>query len=101
MLARQLNRFVPALIFGAYSVKLLLVGSSFADAPILLVLAAIYAFSEYKPDNRHFLELDTKISNLEAQIKEQEKLIESIKTHVSGIKMAQAMKSNSSSQMGR
>lgn len=78
-----LDRNIITLLFAGYIGKLLIVGASFADAPIALILGSIYFL--------FFLKIkDNQIDELKQELMEQKKEIEKVAQTSSDVKSAMA-----------
>ena len=79
-------------LFGGYTAKLAILGSSLPDAAIILVLAAAHFLYNSQIQNKQILELSNRLNELEAKQAEQNKNVEDIKSAVSSIKISQGLR---------
>lgn len=83
-------RYIPMGLLTICLGKLLIMGFAFADAPVIISLAALTGFFEFKLENKKFVELETKLKEISEKIDHKNKEIDEVKNYVSGIKMAQS-----------
>lgn len=83
---------LPLALFGAYTIKLLVLGATLSDAPIILVLAAVYAYNENKAENKKINELSKQIQDLRTEVQEASISAKDAKTAVSGLKLSYGFK---------
>jgi len=86
-------KYIPLSLFTLFTAKLLILGASIQDAPILLILGLIASVYEIKYQTKIISELKTEMDQLRKSNLEIEKSISDIKTHVNGIKLGQNIKS--------
>jgi hypothetical protein len=80
-------RFIPAVFFSAYFFKVLIKGAMFVDAPVLLILAILAMYTEYKLRDARLLAIEAKVAASLAEVETQKKEIEQLKNHVAAVKM--------------
>lgn len=82
-------KYLPLLLFAIYSIKLLVLGASLVDAPILLIMGLISSVYEIKSQSKLLSNLRKDVGDLQKHKEETDKLISEVKTHISGIKLGQ------------
>ena len=83
-------KYLPLSLFVLYSAKLLILGGSYVDAPLLLILGTVAAFYEFKSQDKKLAEMEQKLERINLLEKDHENL----KTHVSGLKLGQTYNRN-------
>lgn len=82
-------KYVPLGLFCVSVLKVLIVGATYVDAPVLLILACLAAVYETKSQLKVIKALEDKVAELQNQINDGSKSISEIKTFVGGIKLGQ------------
>lgn len=88
-------KYLPLCLFAIYATKLLALGASFVDAPILLIMGAIATIYEIKSQIKLIRELQKDVALLKINKEDTDKIINDVKTHINGIKLAQNIRSSS------
>ena len=81
-----IKKNVPLVAFCLYTGKLLIMGAGLADAYILVVLASIWGFFEYKVSEKQLVKLNERVDS-------QSKDIENLKMIAAQLKLGAGMKS--------
>lgn len=90
-----MDRFIkslPLTAFCLYFLKIGILGASFQDAFVLLVLASFAGFMEYKISDKKIAELENKVDTRQKELEAYVKDIDSLKSSVAGMKMSTAMR---------
>jgi hypothetical protein len=82
-------KYIPLGLFVLLVSKMLYMGCGYADAPSLLIIAALAAFYEYKPVNAELKALKDNSAKME-------KDLEDLRSHVSSLKLARDLKATRS-----
>lgn len=82
---------IPIVLVISLVLKVIIKGSQFADAPIIIVLCALWAFNEYKQYNKEAIQVQEDIKKLNADLISYKKEIEETRSYVSGVKLASSM----------
>ena len=90
---KQLVKYVPLLLFIAFSLKLLMSGASWQDAPIFAILTGFAATMINKEDETIVVSLSNRLKMLEDNLIESKKETEELRSHVSSIKLGQQVRS--------
>lgn len=85
-------KYVPMLLFCLYCGKMLKEGGSYTEAPILAILGLFSAYSLYRAENKQLQETQKTVDQLKNSIEEQNKKIEELRTHVSGLKLSTSVR---------
>lgn len=85
-------KFIPLAISSLFGLKLLVLGGNLESACILAVLGGISAFYEFKVQNKKIKDLEEKVESYNKTMEEKAKEIESLKTHVSSIKLGSQLR---------
>lgn len=81
-------KYLPLALFFLYSLKLLVKGVDYTDAPILFILASAAAVYEFKSQDKKVTELEEKFKEIEQIAKEAKKYSEDAKNYVSAAKLS-------------
>lgn len=87
-------RILPWTLLSFYSVKILILGAQYVDAPILLILAGFLGFFEYKTSDAKYIELKQKQQAQAVELEATNKRISEMKSHLESIKLASQLKNN-------
>lgn len=87
-------KIIPMVLFLSYVGKLLILQANLADAPIVATLALLTAYFEFSPTNKQLKEIDVQLKEVNTKLVEAEKNVEHLKTHVSGLKLSQQMRTS-------
>lgn len=87
-------KYLPLALFSAYAIKVMVNGADLPDAAVLSILAAISGYYEFQKKSKFESEVNNKLLKFSEQLTELEKSNTDLKTHVSGIKLAQNFRSN-------
>lgn len=85
----KIIKFVPLVLFSAQFIKSIVLGPALADAPVLAIAALLIVAMEYKVTNKKIQALQSEIEGFNALLAENNKHLEQVRTHVSGIKLGQ------------
>lgn len=85
-------RYIPLFLFTIFITKLLVIGVAWADAPIALILASAAAFFEYKTSDKKHQELHDILKKQNEVILAMAKEIDSVKSGVSKVSLAQNLR---------
>ena len=85
-------KYIPTVLFCIYGIKSLIVSPTLIDSAILLILGSIFVILELQNKEKQFLELQNKMTELSNNFNKLEKSVEETKTHVSGLKLSQQMR---------
>lgn len=88
----KVKALVPMIGFVLYLLKILVLGSNYSDAISLLILSGLYAFTEIRIQNNKLEELYKQVGEIKILQVDLTKKNEELKTHVSGIRMAQGIR---------
>lgn len=88
----KIKSLIPASAFVIYLAKCLFIGASQTDAAIILFLSGLMSYFEFKFERIELKRHKEDISSLKESIREQDKRIEELKTHVGGIKIGQGIR---------
>lgn len=86
-------KYVPLLLFVAFSLKLLVSGASWQDAPVFAILTGFAASMLNKEEEKILVSLSTRLKALEEHTVESKKETEELRSHVSSIKLGQQVRS--------
>lgn len=94
-------KYLPLVLFSLYSIKLLVQGATFQDAPILFVLAALAFAQEIRVKTEQvgvtieqkLAEFGEKLKKFEENQVVKEKDVQDLKTHVAGLKLSSSSRS--------
>jgi hypothetical protein len=84
-------KYVPLSLFCLLSIKLLVVGSVLADAPILLILALLAAFYEIKSNDAKLKLMHSRCDVLDKHITDLYKVNEESRNYIAGMKLKNQM----------
>ncbi len=90
-----MNKFIkhlPLGIFCLYFSKVYLQAISYPEVGILLVLAGIAGYFEYKSNNEALSLLELRIDKQQIQLENKEKELEVIKTTIASLKLSTGMR---------
>ena len=85
-------KIAPLALFCLLAIKCLFVSATFPDAIILVALAAMSSFFEYKIQDSRDVKIRAEIKALADQFVEIQKIQESIKSNVSSMKLSQGFR---------
>jgi len=85
-------KYLPLAFFSVYISKLLFVGASFADAPIVFIMAVLSAYYEYSTNHKQIKSLEKQLASLSDNHEKTKKDLEDLKNHVAQIKFAAQVK---------
>jgi uncharacterized protein YlxW (UPF0749 family) len=80
-------RHFPAVLFCAFAVKMLVTGAQLVDASALLICATTFIAIEFNLRSKKDIAFEKQIKELQDSITENNKQVEQLKTHVSGLKL--------------
>lgn len=92
------TKYIPLALFMAFFIKVLLLKeASLIDSSILLILAGIAAFYEFKSNDKKLQDLEIKLhesnKHLQAAIDQNSKELKEFNTYISGLKIQNQFKS--------
>lgn len=87
-------RILPWTLLSLYSVKVLILGAQYVDAPVLLILAGFLAFFEYKTSDAKYVELKQEQEKLNKELADVNKKMSEMKTYLESMKLASQIKNN-------
>lgn len=90
-----ISKYTSLTLFCVYSGKMLVMGATLVDAPIIAILALFSGYVLFKSENKQIKDLNDKIDTLTKKIEEQDKTIESVKSYVGSLKLMTNMKPGS------
>ncbi len=85
-------KHLPLAIFCLYFSKVYLQAISYPEVGILLVLAGIAAFFEYKSNDQKLSSLEERINKQQIQLENKEKELEIVKTTIASLKLSSGMR---------
>lgn len=85
-------KLVPLTLFALFSGKLLIFGANLEQALICAVLGGVSSYFYFKSNEVQMKEFKEQISYMQKAQEEQKKELDELKTYVSGVKMAQNMR---------
>jgi hypothetical protein len=88
----KLKSALPLALFCLYFIKTLIRPAGYEDAVILLVLGSIAAFYEFKSSETKITNLENQMTKLGETIELRNKEVDSIKSAVASMKLAQGMR---------
>jgi hypothetical protein len=88
----KLKSALPLALFCLYFIKTLIRPSGYEDAVILTVLGSIAAFYEFKSSEVKIINLEKQMTKLNEDLELRNKEIDSIKSAVASMKLAQGMR---------
>lgn len=89
---QNLDRIMIGSLFAAYVGKILILGSSAADAAIVSVLAAAHFLYNWQIKNTEITQLKQELTNINEKIKQVENQQLDIKNAVAGVKITQGLR---------
>lgn len=89
---RNIDRTLILSLFGVYTLKLLVLGASPADAAVVLVLAAAHFAYNSQIQSKKILELEQALKDIKSSQHDQNVSISEMKSIVMGIKLKEGMK---------
>jgi hypothetical protein len=90
---KEYIKYIPMGLFFAHSVKIIAVGASFQDAPILAITATFCAYLVSKEEQKALQKLSDKLVVLEQKTETTQSETEELRSHVSTLKLGQQVKS--------
>ena len=90
-----MDKYLKVMPFGIILVlsgKCIVVGSTFADVAFLSVLGAIGCYFHFATKETKFKDLEAKHLQLEQKLETKAKEVDDIKNHLSGLKLASAIR---------
>lgn len=81
-------KYLPLGAFALYFLKVSLQPVTLTEAAILLILGSVAAFYEFKSTNKKILDLEAQIKNQQKLIEDKFREFEGVKSQVAGIKLA-------------
>lgn len=90
---KEYIKYIPLSLFIAFSIKMLVNGSSLQDAPIFVVLAAMSIYLVTRDEQEKAEKLNQRLVVLEKASEQKSKEIEDLRSHVSSVKLGQQIKS--------
>lgn len=84
----NINRDLILSLFGGYTLKLLILGASPADAAVVLVLAAANFLYNTQLESKEITELKQELKDIKSAQHDQNVIISELKTAMTGIKMS-------------
>lgn len=94
----NVRRLIPLLAFCLYFTKLFFQPPTLIDSSILLILAAISAYFEYKNSEKQIRDLEQKFSKLEQDLEFKTKEIDLLKSSVASIKFGNSLRPTAGSR---
>lgn len=85
-------RLAPLCLFALFSIKLLILGGSFADSAILGVLALAMAYFDYKATDKDIQNLQNQIKNQQNDLDLLRKEQQDLRDRLSNYKLGQQLK---------
>lgn len=89
---QKIVKHLPLAIFCLYFSKVYLQTISYPEVGILLVLASIASFYEYKAADSKLNQLEDKLIKQEIRLESKEKELEIIKTTIASLKLSSGMR---------
>lgn len=86
-------KFIPLVFLCALLTKLLIIGCTFTDAPIFLILASLTAFYELKLQDKPVNDLQTKMIKMEKEL-------EDLRGYVGAMKLGQSVRFTNNTPKG-
>lgn len=83
---------IPLVLFLSFSGKFLITGVNYPEVITLLGLATLVGFFEYKEQTKEITKLKKENEEIRKDLAETSSLVKNISDHISGQKVAQAMK---------
>lgn len=81
-------KYIPMGLFAVYFLKVCLQPVTMTEAAILLILGSVAAFYEFKSNDKKILELEAQIKNQQILIESRFKEFDGVKSQVASIKLA-------------
>lgn len=91
----RLMKYVPSLLFIAFSIKGLINGFSWADSPILLIMGGLAAYYEFARQSKESLGFQKEIKEMRDTQAKLVKDLDNLNTHVSSMKLGISLKTAS------
>lgn len=90
-------KYIPLGMLSVYLTKTLLQGSNVTaiDAGILAILTFLFAYSQYKNEEKNVIQLKSDISLLKDEVLHLKKRDEEVRSHISTMKIGMNMRSTS------
>lgn len=88
----KIVKHLPLGIFCLYFSKIYLQSISYPEVGILLVLASIAAFFEYKSNDQKLSAIEERINKQQIQLDFKEKELEIVKTTIASLKLSSGMR---------
>jgi hypothetical protein len=89
-------KYLPFGLISALSGKCLVNGVSFAEVAFLAVLSVLGCYMHFATKEKKFQILEQKYSDLEKRFETKSKEIDDVKNHLSGLKLASAIRPTAS-----
>lgn len=87
-------KYIPLALIAALGIKGIILGFSFADAPICAILASLTAYYEYNLQNARIKLLEQKLAEQKIDIENIFNKIGDMSSHVQSMKMANNIRSS-------
>lgn len=94
-----MDKYLKVMPFGlvlVLSAKCIFVGTTFADVAFLAVLSSLGCYLQFSTKEKRINQLEQKHSELEKRFEAKAKEIDDVKNHLSGLKLASAIRPASS-----
>lgn len=85
-------KVMPSGLVFALSLKTVALGCSFSDVAFLAVLSSLSAYFHFANERKELKKLETDLKELEKTIQLKSKEIDEVKSHLSGVKLANALR---------
>lgn len=85
-------KYAPLALFGLFATKTLILGASLDNCLALAVLGSIAAYYEWKSESAAIKGFQDKLDKLEESQSNYNKDLETIKTHISGLRIGQGQR---------
>lgn len=86
-------KYLILLLLTAYTTKVLILGALFADGPILICLAGLFAAIEYKLQDKKLVVIEQKNQDIETELSEVKGHLTNIQNELSMLKSNRGIKS--------
>lgn len=88
----EIRKNLPLGLLMIYFAKVCLQPVNLPEVGILLILAGLVSYLEYKNSDKKLVAIEENVATLKKDIEEKTKEIESMKTYVTGLKLQNTMK---------